>query len=320
MSGFDLTANVQTRLWVNGVYTQLAPSSPHDPNAMSVANDILFCLRELPARNSAHFLADVDPAGGLDVGMAPNATRAGGAASPGVTPLGAAARDPHGYAAGTDPDTADIPPPPGGAPTDQGGTRPPSVAPPGNPLGGNDASAATARSPLGAITPEEVARLALEHQQYLQRQLQQQPQPQPQQQQQQQQPQPQPQQQQPTASKRLSPPAPDPTRDMYRVLREDGVLVINEYSEEAPSKRLESSLRLVRLLRRFFPEVHVLRTNTNHNTMILAPVTKSSLSSTPDLAALAKRASACCAHLGMGGVDLGALVRAMPPNRYQVYH
>ena len=142
----------------------------------------------------------------------------------------------------------------------------------------------------------------------------------PQQQQQQQQLQPQPQQQRPTASKRLSPPAPDPTRDMYRVLREDGVLVINEYSEEAPSKRLESSLRLVRLLRRFFPEVHVLRTNTNHNTMILAPVTKSSLSSTPDLAALAKRASACCAHLGMGGVDLGALVRAMPPNRYQVYH
>ena len=40
----------------------------------------------------------------------------------------------------------------------------------------------------------------------------------------------------------------DPTRDMYRVLTSRGVLVINEYSEDPPSRRLESSVRLVRLL------------------------------------------------------------------------
>ena len=41
MSGLDLVSHVHTRLWVNGVYTQLAPSSPHDPNAMSTANDMV---------------------------------------------------------------------------------------------------------------------------------------------------------------------------------------------------------------------------------------------------------------------------------------
>ncbi len=48
----------------------------------------------------------------------------------------------------------------------------------------------------------------------------------------------------------------DPTRDMYRVLSSRGVLVINEYSEDSPSRRLEASVRLVRLLRRYFPQVH----------------------------------------------------------------
>ena len=120
------------------------------------------------------------------------------------------------------------------------------------------------------------------------------------------------------------PPPPDPTRDMYRVLREDGVLVINEYSEEGPAKRLEDTLRLVRLLRRFFPEVHVLRTNTSRNTMLIAPVTASNprpgaAVPTPDISGLAERASRCCAHLGRGGIDLEALVRSVPPNRYQVY-
>lgn len=118
-------------------------------------------------------------------------------------------------------------------------------------------------------------------------------------------------------NKRL-PPAPDPTRDMYRVLASDGVLVINEYSEEpSPAVRLESLLRLVRLLRRFFPEVHVLRTNTNHNTMLIAPVAPSQ--GTRDLSALAELAARCCAHLGRGGIDLRALVSTIPPNRYQVY-
>ena len=37
----------------------------------------------------------------------------------------------------------------------------------------------------------------------------------------------------------------DPTRDMYRVLSSSGVLVVNEYSEDAPSRRLESTIRLV---------------------------------------------------------------------------
>ena len=117
----------------------------------------------------------------------------------------------------------------------------------------------------------------------------------------------------------------DPTRDMYRVLAEGGVLVINEYSEEVASDRLASTLRLVRLLRRFFPEVHVLRTNTSHNTMLIAPVTPlraakgGASASAPDVAALAARASRCGAHIGTGGIDIEALVRGLPPNRYQVY-
>ena len=53
----------------------------------------------------------------------------------------------------------------------------------------------------------------------------------------------------------------DPPRDMYRSLSERGVLVINEYSEETPAVRLQRVLRCVRELRRFFPEVHVLRPN-----------------------------------------------------------
>ena len=108
----------------------------------------------------------------------------------------------------------------------------------------------------------------------------------------------------------------DPTRDMYRSLDEDGVLVINEYSEDPPAKRLESSLRLIRLLRRFFAEVHMLRTNTNHNVMLIAPVQRTESSDIQSLAELAGRSSA---HLGKGGIDLAALVRMMPPNRYQVF-
>ena len=123
----------------------------------------------------------------------------------------------------------------------------------------------------------------------------------------------------PQGRKAALPSRDDPTRDMYRVLSSRGVLVINEYSEEAPSKRLESTLRLVRLLRRFFPEVHQLRTTTHHNTMLIAAVS-------PDARAcrsteeLVSRAARCSAELGLGGIDLGALVEGLPPNRHQVYH
>ena len=88
----------------------------------------------------------------------------------------------------------------------------------------------------------------------------------------------------------------------------------------------------MRQLRRFFPEVHVLRTNTNHNTMIIAPVTPTkparvfkkgaaaiSATAPHDISALAERASRCGAHLGKGGIDLPGLVRGLPANRYQVY-
>lgn len=112
----------------------------------------------------------------------------------------------------------------------------------------------------------------------------------------------------------------DPTRDMYRVLSSRGVLVINEYSEEAPSVRLESSLRLVRLLRRFFPEVHQIRTNTDHNIMLIAPVEVSSVGST--ILDLAQRAQRACLGRDPARAALAALVEQasyMPPNRYQVY-
>ena len=113
-----------------------------------------------------------------------------------------------------------------------------------------------------------------------------------------------------------APRAPDPTRDMYRVLSSRGVLVVNEYSEEGPARRLESSLRLVRLLRRFFPQVHQIRTTTHHNTMLLAPAAKAMAC---DAAQLAERASRAARALGLGGIDAGELLRRLPPNRHQVY-
>jgi hypothetical protein len=108
----------------------------------------------------------------------------------------------------------------------------------------------------------------------------------------------------------------DPTRDMYRALSERGVLVINEYSEEPPAVRLESSIRLVRLLRRFFPQVHQIRTTTHHNTMFIAAVDEKAKC---DAAELAERAARCSARLGLGGIDLGELLRKVPGNRHQVY-
>ena len=113
----------------------------------------------------------------------------------------------------------------------------------------------------------------------------------------------------------------DPTRDMYRVLSSRGVLVINEYSEEPPSKRLQSSLRTVRLLRRFFPSVHQIRTTTDHNTMYLACVDGDGGACTDgeSAAGLFRRAARVSQALGLGGVDLAALLQCLPPNRHQVF-
>ena len=118
------------------------------------------------------------------------------------------------------------------------------------------------------------------------------------------------------AGRRLRPPADDPTRDMYRVLTSRGVLVINEYSEEPPSERLKGAVKLVRLLRRYFDEVHQIRTTTEHNTMFIAPVERGAGCDTTQLIERAKRASA---SLGLGGIDIGDLLAQLPPNRHQVY-
>jgi len=105
----------------------------------------------------------------------------------------------------------------------------------------------------------------------------------------------------------------DPVRDMYRVLSSRGVLVVNEYREDTPSERLKASLRLVRSLRRFFPQVHVVRTTTHHNVMMFAPVERAP--GCDDAPALAARAS----KMHLGGIDIHALVAALPANRHQVY-
>jgi len=112
----------------------------------------------------------------------------------------------------------------------------------------------------------------------------------------------------------------DPTRDMYRVLTSRGVLVINEYSEEPPSVRLESSVRLVRLLRRFFPQVLQIRTNTDHNIMLIAPV--EAAKSVHPVTELAERARRACVDRGEASASLACLMEqaaALPSNRIQVY-
>ena len=116
--------------------------------------------------------------------------------------------------------------------------------------------------------------------------------------------------------RRLEPLAPDPTRDMYRVLSERGVLVINEYSECAPAERLSRAVTLTRLLRRFFPEVHTLRTTTHHNTMFICPVERGAgCAALSDLIARAKQVSA---SLGLGGIALGDVLESIPANRHMV--
>jgi len=104
--------------------------------------------------------------------------------------------------------------------------------------------------------------------------------------------------------------ADDPPRSMYRSLTMRGVLVLNEYSEESPSVRLQQLVSCVRSLRRFFPEVHVLRP-TDQNTLYFAPVARSS---SPDtfLRDIAQR-------LQLPGVDFQSLLADLPPHRCQVY-
>ena len=105
--------------------------------------------------------------------------------------------------------------------------------------------------------------------------------------------------------------APDVARDMYRVLTDRGVLALNEYSEDPKHVRLQKTLQAVRRLRRFFPEVHVVRA-TPCNTLFFAPVQRSA---SPDTF-LAETAASTPP---VGGVDLGALLATLPPSRCQVY-
>jgi SAM-dependent methyltransferase len=103
-------------------------------------------------------------------------------------------------------------------------------------------------------------------------------------------------------------------RHLYRVLSERGVLAVNEYSDGPSWQRLRRVLRAVRALRRFFPEVHVVRT-TPRNVLYLAPVDARGWGREE----LAAQATRCGEVLGLAGVDAGALLRELPPNRVQVY-
>ena len=99
-------------------------------------------------------------------------------------------------------------------------------------------------------------------------------------------------------------------RHMRRVLRPDGVLVVNDYSEEAPSDRLLATVRAARLLRaEGFEEVHVIRT-TAVNSMLLAPATARGWGRA-ELAAAAERLDL--------GVGVAALLREVPERRHSVF-
>ena len=99
-------------------------------------------------------------------------------------------------------------------------------------------------------------------------------------------------------------------REAYRVLSERGVLVVNEYSESAAHERLEAMLRSVRVLRRFFAQVTVLRT-TAHNLMFIATVQRVALPGDGDpfdkLCAAADRLS----FVGGLELDLGTRLREL---------
>ena len=97
---------------------------------------------------------------------------------------------------------------------------------------------------------------------------------------------------------------------MRRILTDAGVLVVNDYSEDAPSDRLQATLRAVRHLRDAgFEEIHVLRT-TPRNSMLIAPVAARGWGR-DELAAAAARLDL--------GVDLAALLGEVPERRYSVF-
>jgi hypothetical protein len=99
-------------------------------------------------------------------------------------------------------------------------------------------------------------------------------------------------------------------REAYRVLSERGVLVVNEYSESAAHERLEAMLRSVRVLRRYFAQVTVLRA-TAHNLMFIATVQRVALPGDGDpfdkLCAAADRLS----FVGGLELDLGTRLREL---------
>ena len=99
-------------------------------------------------------------------------------------------------------------------------------------------------------------------------------------------------------------------REAYRVLSERGVLVVNEYSESASHERLEAMLRSVRVLRRYFAQVTVVRT-TAHNLMFIATVQRVALPGDGDpfdkLCAAADRLS----FVGGLELDLGTRLREL---------
>ena len=97
---------------------------------------------------------------------------------------------------------------------------------------------------------------------------------------------------------------------MRRILTDTGVLVVNDYSEDAPSDRLQATLRAVRHLRDAgFEEIHVLRT-TPHNSMLIAPVAARGWGR--------DQLAAAAARLDLG-VDVGALLGEVSERRYSVF-
>ena len=102
-------------------------------------------------------------------------------------------------------------------------------------------------------------------------------------------------------------------RDVYRVLSERGLLIVNEYSESAAHERIEAMLRSVRALRHHFAEVHVVRT-TPHNLLFVATVERAALPGGGGGPATFERLCAAADGIRFGGgleVDLGQKLRGL---------
>lgn len=102
-------------------------------------------------------------------------------------------------------------------------------------------------------------------------------------------------------------------RDVYRVLSERGLLIVNEYSESAAHERMEAMLRSVRALRHHFAEVHVVRT-TPHNLLFVATVERAALPGGGGGPATFERLCAAADGIRFGGgleVDLGQKLREL---------